>query len=295
MKEKSDFMNSFKETNEYRKSALVVEGGAMRGIFSTGILDAFIENNFKPFDIYLGVSAGATNLASYLAEMHKRNYKVYTDYSIRPDFINFKKFIFGGHLVDLDWLWNITIKELRLDVDKIHNLDKDYLVGVTDTGSGSIVYLKPDRHNLEEILKASSALPIFYRGKVIIEGKQYVDGGLADPIPVMEAYKRGAKTIMVLRSRPYSYRMKPSSNSILNKLYLRKYPKVIEAINNRSKVYEESIAFLRKPHEGVKIIEVNPPEDFQTKRLTKDIQILEKDYKNGYKIGLESIAKWNSL
>ncbi|MBB6217296.1 putative patatin/cPLA2 family phospholipase [Anaerosolibacter carboniphilus] len=198
-------------------NALVVEGGAMRGIFSTGVLDAFLENGFNPFDICIGVSAGATNIASYLAEMYQRNYKVYTDYSIRPDFINWIKFMKGGHLVDLDWLWDATIREIRLDLERIFSTKKQFFVGVTEVKTGKAVYLKPDKNNLEEIMKASSSIPVFYRNFLRINNIDFADGGLADPIPVMEAYKRNAKNIMVIRSRPYDYTMKSNSNNFLSK------------------------------------------------------------------------------
>lgn len=287
-------MDSNVTTKKTARNALVVEGGAMRGIFSTGILDAFLENHFNPFQIAVGVSAGATNIASYLAEMFQRNYKVYTDYSARPDFINWWKFIKGGHLVDLDWLWNLTIKEIRLDLDKILNSKTQFYIGVTQVSTGESVFLKPAKDNLEEILKASSALPIFYRKFVSINETAYVDGGLADPIPVDEAYRRGAKKILVLRSRPRSYNMK--ANSLLLKisgLYLKEYPKLIKAIANRATRYQQAIAFMRQPPEGVQIIEVNPPETFQTKRLTKDVTVLEQDYQTGYEVGLKIMDQWN--
>lgn len=287
-------MDSNVTTKKTARNALVVEGGAMRGIFSTGILDAFLENHFNPFQIAVGVSAGATNIASYLAEMFQRNYKVYTDYSARPDFINWWKFIKGGHLVDLDWLWNLTIKEIRLDLDKILDSKTQFYIGVTQVSTGESVFLKPAKDNLEEILKASSALPIFYRKFVSINETAYVDGGLADPIPVDEAYRRGAKKILVLRSRPRSYNMK--ANSLLLKisgLYLKEYPKLIKAIANRATRYQQAIAFMRQPPEGVQIIEVNPPETFQTKRLTKDVTVLEQDYQTGYEVGLKIMDQWN--
>ncbi len=288
-------MNSNVSNQKNVPNALVVEGGAMRGIFSTGVLDAFLENNFNPFDIGIGVSAGATNIASYLAEMYQRNFKVYADYSTRPDFINWSKFIKGGHLVDLDWLWGLTIKEIRLDLDKILNSKTEFYIGVTAVDSGESVYLKPDQNNLEETLKASSAIPVFYRRFVKLNDIDYVDGGLAEPIPVIEAYRRNAKKIMVLRSRPYSYTMKTNSPNLMSKLYLRKYPNLVKAMTNRANKYHQAIAFMRNPPEGVRIIEVNPPATFQTKRLTKDVAVLKQDYRTGFEMGLEIMDQWNRL
>ena len=274
-------------------NALVVEGGAMRGIFSTGILDAFLENHFNPFQIAVGVSAGATNIASYLAEMFQRNYKVYTDYSTRPDFINWLKFIKGGHLVDLDWLWDLTINEIRLDLDKILNSKTEFYIGLTQVDTGESVFLKPAKDDLEEMLKASSAIPVFYRRFVRLNETDYVDGGLADPIPVYEAYRRGAKKIMVLRSRPRSYNMKANSLLLkMNRLYLKEYPNIIKAMANRATRYQQAIAFMRQPPEGVQIIEINPPETFQTKRLTKDVTVLKQDYQSGYEMGLKIMDQW---
>ncbi len=271
--------------------ALVVEGGAMRGIFSTGVLDAFLEEDYNPFDLFLGVSAEATNIASFLAKMYQRNYKVYTDYSLRSDFINWRKFLMGGHLVDLDWLWDISIKEIRLDLEELFNPEKDYYIGVTEVKTGEIVNIKPKKENLEILLKASSAIPLFYRKLVSIDNKEFVDGGLADPIPVIEAYNRSASDIVVIRSRPSSYKMQPSLGSFISKLYLKKYPKLAKAVLNRPKVYQKAIEFIRNPPGDVSIIEISPPESFQTKRLTKDIDILKKDYNHGYKMGIELINK----
>ena len=287
-------MDSNMTTKKTALNALVVEGGAMRGIFSTGILDAFLEKHFNPFQIAVGVSAGATNIASYLAEMYQRNYKVYADYSTRPDFINWLKFIKGGHLVDLDWLWDLTIKEIRLDLDKIINSKTEFYVGVTEVNTGEPVFLQPVKDNLEETIKASSAIPVFYRRFVRLNQTDYVDGGLADPIPAYEAYRRGAKRIMVLRSRPRPYTMKANSQLLLmSKIYLRRYPRLVKAVANRANRYQQSIAFMRHPPEGVRIIEINPPETFQTKRLTKNVTILKHDYQSGYETGLKIMEQWD--
>lgn len=275
--------------------ALVVEGGAMRGVFSTGVLDAFLTNKFNPFNLYIGVSAGATNIASFLAEMYQRNLKVYTDYSTGHDFINWGKFISGGNLVDLDWLWGITIQEIRLDLEKIFNPEKEFYIGVTSIDTGQAVYLKPERNNLEEMLKASSAIPVFYRNYIKINNIPYVDGGLADPIPVLEAYRRKARNIMVLRSRPYSYTMKQRNSNYWQNLFLKGSPKLVEAFNRRAQKYQEAIDFMRNPPEGIRIMELNPPESFPVKRLTKDISILKQGYRWGYEAGIKIMEKWHHL
>lgn len=277
------------------RSALVVEGGAMRGIFSVGILDTFLQEGFNPFDLYIGVSAGATNLAAFLAGMPGRNHKVYTDYSRRPQFINLLKFLRGGHLLDVDWLWDITIREMRLDIDQILRFGNSFLVGATAADDGNIRYFTPSDFGIEELIKASSALPVLYRNQVMLAGKAYVDGGLADPIPVQEAWRRGANQIMVLRSRKKGYQMPQKNGSLLYRHFLKDYPAVLNAAVMRPNRYAESIDFMRNPPPGVRVLEVNPPEGFRTSRLTKNLKVLEADYQLGVEAGRDAIAQWKLL
>jgi predicted patatin/cPLA2 family phospholipase len=274
---------NLQEKNE-TKWALVVEGGAMRGIFSTGILDAFIKEEYNPFEWCIGVSAGATNIAAYLAHMFGRNRQVYMEYSTKPEFINFRKFFSGHHLMDLDWLWKKTIDEVRLDLGRIMESPSKFYVGVTNVETGKVEFIKPTEETLEEAIKASSAVPVIYKHPVNVDGTDYIDGGVADPIPVKKAIQLGATHIVVLRSKKYNYRM-DDSNKFLTKFMLRKLPKVQEALSERSKIYNAQLEYIRSEHEGVRMIEVCPPDTFQTKRLTKDLNILERDYKLGYEYG----------
>lgn len=275
---------------QHGKTALVVEGGAMRGIFATGVMDAFMEADFNPFDLYIGVSAGSTALAAYVAGMYQRNYKIFTTYSIGGDFISWKKFFRGGHLVDLDWLWEVTIRDMRLDLEKICEGRHDFLVGVTDAQTGQAVFLKPAVENLEEITKASSALPIMYREQVAVDGRVYVDGGLAAPIPVEEAFRQGADRIMVIRSRPKDFEMKEKPlNQMVSRSVLKQYPAVVQAVKARPLTYAKSIAFMRCPPSRISILEVNPPESFKTKRLTQNLDQLNADYELGKAAGRQAM------
>ncbi|MGO1527901.1 MAG: patatin-like phospholipase family protein [Senegalia sp. (in: firmicutes)] len=273
-------------------NALVVEGGAMRGIFAAGVLDSFLMENFNPFDMCIGVSAGATTLSGYLSNMYERNMNVYTKYSTREEFINIKRFLQGGDLLDLDWLWDISIKELELDIETIINYKGKYLVGVTNIKTGKIEYIEPTINNISKVVKASSAIPVVYRSPVEIDGVKYADGGIADPIPVKSAYDRGANNIMVIRSRPKDYKMNLSKSYYLSKIVLRDYPNLISAIGNRANVYNSSIDFIRNHPKDVNILEVNPSIDFKTTRFTTDVDILKEDYKRGLEAGKQAIITW---
>lgn len=287
-----DTGRSCMKKTESIKTALVVEGGAMRGIFACGVLDAFISKEFNPFDLCIGVSAGTTNSAAYLAGMYRRNHKVYLDYSLRREFMSLRKFLTGGHLLDLDWMWDITIREVRLKIDVIAKSRTLFLIGLTNAQSGKAEYVTPAKNDIEHVLKASCAIPVFYRGFVEYKGTQYTDGGIADPIPVREAARRGAKSIVVIRSRPKSALLDKGKGNFLTDLFLKRNKALAETVRRRPEVYNESITYLRKPPKGITIFEINPPEDFKTKRLTKDPVVLEADYQKGFDAGIAFMKQW---
>ena len=274
------------------RNALVVEGGAMRGIFAAGVLDAFLKNNFNPFELCIGVSAGASNIAAYLGQQHRRNYRVYTEFCTNPEFISWKKFFCGGHLMDLDWLWDISIREIRLDLKKIFSSGKEFLVGVTSAVRGRAVFLKPDESTCEQYLKVSSAVPLSYRTIHSIGGVPMVDGGIGASIPAAEAWRRGGQRIMAIRTQPLSYVRRATFVTKIHAFAMRKYPCLRQAMLDRADRYMQEVAFLRNPPRDVRIIEVAPPA-IRTSRFTKDLHLLEKDYHAGIEQGLTAMKRWN--
>lgn len=278
---------------EQEQTALVVEGGAMRGVFAAGVLDHFIEEGFNPFQSVIGVSAGAINAGVYLAKQKGRNFKVYTDYSLRPEYISFKKFLKGGHLLDLDWSWDILEKELPVDLDELFSNNPDFEIGVTMNSDGRPAFIKANPENISHVLKASCTVPLFYRNFLKINNEVVADGGVAAPIPVQRAIEKGANKIMVIRSRPDSYRMKTGLESKLGKFLFRKHPGLVKALLKRPDVYNSSIEFIQNPPENIQIIDICPPEKFKTKRFTQDYDTLVKDYELGLAIGKLAIEKWN--
>ena len=273
-------------------TALVVEGGALRGVFSTGLLDGFLEEQFNPFDLFVGVSSGASNLAAFLAGMVGRNRRVYLEYSLRPDFLDFRRFLRGGHLIDLDWLWAITIREIRLDLATIFARPQPFVVVMTDALTGAAVYRTTEAGNLEHLLKASSAVPLLYRDFPLVDGRPMSDGGVADAIPVGEAIRRGARRIMVVRSRRFDYRKKGGLSDILIRWHMRRYPQLQRAVVRRVQGYNDAVGLIRRPPEGVSILEVCPPPEFRVSRLSQDIAILQEGYAQGRRAAAEAIARW---
>ncbi len=286
------------DMNDHPKTALIVEGGGMRGIFAAGVLHAFGCADFDPFDLYIGVSAGACHLASHLAGQNDRNFDITLRYSLAPEFINLLRFLKGGHLMDLDWMWQETIAHDRLNLrqfgEKMRSRNKEFLIVVTSMQTGRALYLRADEHSLEHDLKVSSALPILYRKTLDVGTEKAIDGGVADALPVREAQRRGATDITVIRSRPAHYVKKKNwiALAILS-IYFRRYPQLVKAFKTRAENYNASVAFLRHPPTGLCVREVVPPPGWTIGRTTKDEAALRAAYETGIRQGEAFIKRWD--
>lgn len=274
------------------KTALVVEGGGMRGVFSAGVLDCFFEKKFDPFDSYFGVSAGACNLGSHLGGHYQRNYRCYTKYMLDPYFFSLGKFLRGGHYMDLDWFWDHLADVDPLDVKTASK--KEFYIVATDVHTGKPVCARAEAETMFDLLKASSALPLLYRGFVNVGGVPLVDGGVSDSIPVKDAIEKGATRIMVIRSQLEGYVKKSFTESHVIPLLFSKYPELKKAMCAREAQYNESAAFIRNPPKGIEILEVYP-RTLKTGRTTRDKTILESDYIEGKRAGQDAITRWEDL
>ncbi|MEF1226455.1 patatin family protein [Vibrio fortis] len=269
------------------KHALVVEGGAMRGIFAAGVLDGFLDHNYNPFDFCIGVSAGSTNIASWLSNQRGRTYTIISDYSCRPEFIDFKRFAKGGHLLELDWLWDHIAQNDPYDMQAFNEQPLPFHVVTTDVDNGTAVYTRGDEENLEELLKASCSVPMAYRTPLTIDGRRMIDGGVVDSIPVIEAYNRGAKKITVILSQKQGYEKRPPRSPWLVRKLLKKTPQLAEAMITRADQYNQTLAFINNPPHDCTIEVIVPDDTFEVGRLTTDKDKLEA----GYQMGLKAAEK----
>jgi predicted patatin/cPLA2 family phospholipase len=273
------------------QTALVVEGGGMRGVFAAGVLDRFLEKDFDPFDAYFGVSAGACNLSSHLGKQYQRNYRCYTDYMLRPDFFSIGKYLRGGHYMDLDWFWDHLMQADPLNAAGASM--KNFHITVTNIITGKAEYLRAREETIFDALKASSALPLLYRKFISIDNARYVDGGVADSIPVQEAYRQGGRRIMVIRSQPDGYNKKNRVESKLLPLLFPGYPRLRKALARRDLQYRSATGFIKHPPEDAEIIEICP-DRLHSGRTTRDRALLELDYAEGRRVGLEAIQRWET-
>jgi predicted patatin/cPLA2 family phospholipase len=276
------------------RTALVVEGGAMRGIFAAGVLDVFLEQGFRPFDLALGVSVGASNILTYLAGQHGRARRCFLDQMSRPAFLDPWRMLRGGHWMDLDWLWDVITREDPLDCAAAARCGVEYALVATCARTGEPRYLQPEHDRMLEALKASCALPVLYRSTVRFGDHELVDGGISDPLPVREAYRRGARTIVVVRSRPADFVKKDRMVNHLGAWTMRASPAIARACRSTATAYRDAVEFLRQPPDDCRVVHVAPSEALATRRTSRDRAALERDYALGRALGRDAIDRYRS-
>ena len=262
------------------KRALVVEGGAMRGIFAAGVLDKFMEHDYHSFDFAIGVSAGATNLSTYVSKMHGLSKTIITQYATKREFFSPIRFIKGGHMTDVHWLWH-HCKEAMNIPSLGEKGSMPLYVGITNAESGECEYVKATKDNVDDLMVASCALPTAYRDEISINGTRYLDGGVADAIPAIQAYRMGARDITVILSQPMGF-TKPEVKSVwlMQKMYGNQ-PAILKKMLQRAAIYNETLNFLKNPPEDCNIRVIAPDEAFCVKRLTMDKKKLLRGYGQG--------------
>ncbi|EKT53636.1 patatin-like phospholipase family protein [Providencia sneebia] len=285
----------FDEINK-GKTALICEGGGQRGIFTAGVLDEFLKTGFNPFDIMIGTSAGAQNLSAYICGQHGYARRVITRYTTNSLFFNPLRFIRGGHLIDLDWLVAITAKELPLQIESGMELIKagrEFLMGASRSHDFIAEFLQPEADTWLDIIRASSAIPGFYRNGVEFDGKLYHDGGISAAVPVEEAYRRGADTIVVIRTVPSQMYFTPEWVKRMTR-WLEGDKNSLQRMATMLKVYLKSYhrtqEFIENPPEDLQIFEIYPPSPLKSSALGSKLSALNYDYHTGRRCGRYFLA-----
>lgn len=189
------------------KTALVTQGGGQRGIFTAGVIDAFLLSNFDPFDEFYGTSAGALNLCPYLCRQHGMGKAFITDLTTSPEFFNLFRYIRNQQYLGLEWsLERIQDFPYKLDFDLGRKAlgERKAFAAVTNVETLSDQYLPLLGDSWFSTMLATCAIPKLYPGPVGVNGQQFVDGGVSASIPVQEAWRQNARNIMVIRTEPFS-------------------------------------------------------------------------------------------
>ena len=279
-----------------KKTALIIEGGGQRGVFSFGITDTFIKRNYDPFDIYIGVSNGVAVLYWYLIRETDNNLEKML-YAASGDYFSYKNIFTGKDIFKVHQMYTDGEKKFRPNIEKIkNNLNKkNYIAVVTDAINAKAEYYSFEESEWIPKMIASGTLPILVRTPSLINGRRKFDGGIADPLPVEKAYEMGAKKIVVIRTYEKKFRRKLKLENYIGALLLRDYPKLRKALLNHDKTYNKALDFIDNPPRDCEIIQLCPPEKLKSKRDSKNIETLKRDYKIGKKVAEKYLKRLENL
>lgn len=271
------------------KIGLVLEGGAMRGMFTAGVLDVMMDHQIH-FDSIIGVSAGALFGVNYLSKQRGRALR----YNLR--FLNDKRYM-GWHclfktgdIVSRDFAYyEVPFKHDIFDNQTFKQSPSNFYATVTNLESGLAEYIKIDDVFAQmEVLRASASMP--FVSKIIdIDGKKYLDGAIADSIPLKQAQKMGFDKIVVVLTRPLAYRKSPSL-PLFSALFYRKYPKFANAVQQRYLNYNASIEEIIRLEQNGEIFVIRPSVDLSIKRIEKDPTKIQAMYDLGLSDALGTLS-----
>ena len=273
---------------ENKKTALIIEGGGQRGVFSFGITDTFINRNYDPFDIYIGVSNGVAVLCWYLIKETDNNLDKML-YAAQGDYLSYKNIFTGKDILKFHQMYEDGEKMFNPSMEKIRNnlKGKNYIAVVTDAINANAEYYSFGDSEWMPKMIASGTLPILVKTPSLIDGRRKFDGGIADPIPVEKAYKMGAKKIIVIRTYEKNFRRKLKLENYIGALLSSQYPSLRKALLEHDKTYNRALDFINNPPHDCEIIQLCPPKKLQSKRDTKNIEFLKADYKLGKSVAEE--------
>lgn len=262
------------------KIGLVLEGGAMRGLYTAGVLDVFLDKDIKVTDI-LGVSAGAVFGVNYKSNQRGRTLRYNLKYLNDKRYMSINSLIKTGNLVNKEFAYYTLPKELDIFDEKAYEDNNiNFYAVITNMETGKPEYEKIDNAEEKiEVLRASSSMP-FLSKPVLINNNSYLDGGISDSIPVLKAMEMGCDKVIVVLTRPIEYRKK-KRNSFLIKMFYKKYPNLINTMVNRYKNYNNTVEEIIKLEEEGKIFVIRPSRLVDIKRVEKDPKKLQEMYDLG--------------
>lgn len=264
------------------KIGLILEGGGMRGIYTAGVLDFFIEKNIE-VDITIGVSAGSCHASSYLSKQYKRAYNATVDYINDKRYLSFSNLIKTGSIFGMDFMFNKIPNELNIyDYDTFAKSKSKFVVVATNCETGSPEYFELKDLKKEIIyMQASCSIPMF-ANIVEIDGFKLVDGGVSDSIPIEYALNQGYKKNIVVLTRDITYtKNKQKFLPIVNKKY-KKYPNLIKAIENRHLNYNKSLNLLNQLEKDGDVLVIRPKKPVNVSQIEKNTKKLTSLYEEGY-------------
>lgn len=265
------------------QAGLVLEGGGMKGAYTTGVLDFFLEKGIEFSRVY-GVSAGAIHMMSYLSRQRKRSINIGLKYAKDKRYCSVESLLRTGDIFNADMCYNLIPRKYDpFDNESFLRYKGKAFAVVTNIETGKPEYLRvKDGFDDLQKIRASASLPLVSRN-VEIDGKLYLDGGISDAIPIQKSILDGNEKNIVILTKEVGYVRKPSGQLGAIKVRYRKFPKVYELMKNRHTAYNDTMGFLRRQQENGQAFVIQPKNPSDVGRLEKDPAKIEALYNEGYR------------
>lgn len=267
------------------KTGLVLEGGGMRGVFTSGVLDAFMKHDLY-FRYIVAVSAGACNGMSYVSRQPRRARISNIDYLARYKYIGIRHLVTQGCIFDRELLYDKFPNQLLpFDFDEYFKHAKGFEMVTTNCLTGKAMYLREtsDRQRSLDIVRASSSLP--YVSKIVtVDGIPMLDGGIIDSIPINRAIETGHEHNVVILTRNKGWRDTGKDRKVPAFIY-KNYPRLRVALSHRHVVYNQQIDLIDRLEAEGKITCIRPMRPMEVGRIENDVEKLERLYEEGFAIG----------
>ena len=264
------------------KTGLVLEGGGMRGVFTCGVLDYFMDTKIR-FPYTIGVSAGASNGLSYMSGQRGRAKFSNIDLLEQYDYIGVKYLFKKRNIMDFDLLFGEFPEHiLPYDYDAYFSSPGRYVMVTTNCRTGRANYLeeKKDKKRIIDIVRASSSLP-YVCPITYVDDVPMLDGGIVDSIPLLRSMEDGNEKNVVVLTRNRGYRKTSKDMKIPHFIY-KKYPRLRVALSNRCKVYNQQLEMVERLEDEGRIHVIRPEKPVVVDRIEKDVNKLRDFYQEGY-------------
>lgn len=273
-------------------NGLVLEGGGMRGLFTAGILDVWMEHGVQ-FDGIIGVSAGATFGCNYVSKQPGRVLRYQLHYIHDDRYMSFRSLLRTGDLVGATFAYHYLPTHLDLfDFETFRRSQTQFHVVCTDAQRGTPVYRRLTQMNDEELdwMRASASMPLVSR-PVKLGGLQLLDGGISDSIPLQHFQQEGFQRNVVILTQPLGFRKKRTLLMPLFQLFMRRYPAIVRAMSRRHKMYNAQLDYLQEQVSQGNTLLVAPTQAIPIGRTERNAQKIQFVYDMGRRMGEETLQQ----
>ena len=274
------------------KKGLVLEGGAMRGLFTAGIIDVMMEAGVEP-DGLIGVSAGAAFGCNYKSKQPGRAIRYNTRFAKDKRYSGLKSFLTTGDYFNAQFGYHIVPYQYDIfDVETFEQNPMEFIVVCTDVLTGQAVYHKMERVDFDELewLRASASMPL--ASKVVeVAGRKLLDGGVADSIPLEYFESIGYDRNVVILTQPEGYTKQRTKLMPLMRIGLRHYPEMVKAMDRRYLMYNRELEFVRQAEREGRCLVIRPDGKLPIGHISHDPEEMNRVYQIGREMGLRYIDR----